>query len=156
MLYLFATLAVFSIFSCGLFQKTPKEDINTFGYNGIYLVYENGIEYPFFSDSTIIYLIDTIPLIDLSDIEIARKQKNRYSREMELYIKLKKYARSEFASITKNHVLDTFAIILNNKLISAPKVLSEIPRGEISVNGIDEKIIDDFVNTFKIYKLNNE
>lgn len=150
-LYIFIVFLLFLSFSCNLIQKIDNDPLVSYKFNGIYLITENGMAYPFFSDSTEIYLIDTIPIIKLSDIEKARKQKNRYSKEPELYLELNNNSRHEFAIFTKNHILDTLAIILNNKLILAPKIISEIPKGKISVNGIDENIIDDFVETFNIY-----
>ena len=145
-------LMVFSIFSCGLFRKIPKEDFKTFGFNGIYLVTENGIEYPFFYDSSKSLIIDTVPIIKLSDIEIVKKQKDKNYGFFNLYLKLTEDAKNKFALVSQKHIGEPFAIILNNKLISAPIVQTEILGGEITITGIDDKIIDTFVKTFKSYK----
>ena len=63
------------------------------------------------------------------DIESARYDKDR------IQIKLKSDAASIWAEATKRNLNNVIAIVLDDNVISAPKVMSEINSGEIEISG---------------------
>lgn len=68
-------------------------------------------------------------IITGSNIESARYDKDR------IQIKLKSDAASIWAEATKRNLNSVIAIVLDDNVISAPKVMSEINSGEIEISG---------------------
>jgi hypothetical protein len=71
----------------------------------------------------------TGPLITGDDIESARYDKDR------IQIKLKNNAVESFADATKRNLNNAIAIVLDDNVISAPKVMSPIESGAIEITG---------------------
>ena len=71
----------------------------------------------------------TGPIITGNDVESARYDKDR------IQIKLKTNAVDLFAEATKRNLNNAIAIVLDDNVISAPKVMSPIESGEIEITG---------------------
>lgn len=144
-------LAVIILFSsCSLFQKrTDTAQLEKYRFNGIYHAIESGFEYSLYVDSTEVYYIDTVAIVEFSDFEEVKKKKNKDIDGYELLITLNEEGKEKFAIATKEYIGDIFTIILQDKMISAPKVMSEISGGEILLTGADEETIDEIVEYFK-------
>lgn len=69
------------------------------------------------------------PVITGNDIESAKYDKDR------IRIKLKNNAVELFADATKRNLNNSIAIVLDDNVISAPKVMSPIESGEIEITG---------------------
>lgn len=139
-------------FSCKTLLKTHKIDEQNYRFNGIYLISENAYKISFYDDSSKFLFIDTVPVIGLKDIEKVKKQKDKYSNMPNLYIKLTDNAKSTFAKITKEHINEQLAVILNDKLVMAPIILTEITSGELTISGYKlDSIFNEFINTFENY-----
>jgi preprotein translocase subunit SecD len=69
------------------------------------------------------------PIITGNDIESAKYNKDR------IQIKLKNNAVDLFADATKRNLNNAIALVLDDNVISAPKVMSPIESGEIEISG---------------------
>ncbi|MCD4789547.1 MAG: hypothetical protein K8R37_06055 [Bacteroidales bacterium] len=136
-------LVLLILVSCSVKEKVVYQ------FNGIYLTSENGIEYAYYTDKDKIIKIDTIPIITTSDFEKIIKQYVTATNEPELCIQLNEIGTEKLRITTKENIGKRFAIILNDKLLSAPKAYVEIPTGEIIASRIDEKLIDKLIKYFK-------
>ncbi len=74
-------------------------------------------------------LKSTPPIIKGSEIESATSSRDR------IKIRLKPAAAGVFAEATKRNMNNLIAIVLDGKILAAPRVRSEIPSGEIEVSG---------------------
>jgi preprotein translocase subunit SecD len=72
---------------------------------------------------------ETGPVITGNDIESAKYEKDR------IQIKLKTNAVGLFADATKRNLNNAIAMVLDDNVISAPKVMSPIESGEIEITG---------------------
>jgi hypothetical protein len=71
----------------------------------------------------------TGPIITSNDIESAKYEKDR------IQIKLKSDAVERFADATKRNLNKAIAMVLDDNVISAPRVMSPIESGEIEITG---------------------
>lgn len=135
--------------SCATHLKQDFSHSN-FKYNGIYKIDTiNGVEFSFYNEPTKILKIDTVALIKINDFESLQKVKDKGYYGFNLQINLNDSATKVFADYTKNHINKQLAIILNDKLIIAPIIMSEISGGHLSITGTDEKLVDEIVNYYK-------
>lgn len=143
----------FFAFSCKTLVKTQIIDVQNYRFNGIYSISEDGYKIFFYDDSSKFLLIDTIPIIGLKDIMSVKKEKDKYSKMSNLTIKLTDDGTKFFAKITKEHINEKLPVILNDKLVMAPIVMTEISGGELTISGYElDTIIDEFIKTFDNYK----
>ena len=78
---------------------------------------------------------DKAALINKSDIESVKFNYNKSSKNNEIEIVLKKSAIGLWAEATKRNINNAIAIVLDNKVISAPIVRSEIDGGKCIITG---------------------
>jgi preprotein translocase subunit SecD len=74
-------------------------------------------------------------LIDASDIESVKYSQNKASKFNAIEIRLKQSAVELWADATKRNIGKAIAIVLDNDVISAPKVLDEIKGGHLMITG---------------------
>ena len=72
---------------------------------------------------------DEGPVMTGNDIESAKYDQDR------IWIKLQKPAVKVWADVTKRNINNVIALVLDNNVISAPKVMDEISSGEIEISG---------------------
>ena len=133
---------------CNNQNSAKKEE---FKFNGIYKLKEGGLEYFHYNDSSQVYHIDPVPVIKVKDFVKVKKQKNEYNM-IELYIRIDDKYVEKFADITTENIGKPLIFILNDKLVAAPIVQTEISGGVVVLTGIDENLIDEIIKTQKQLK----
>ena len=118
-------------------------------FNSIYKTSETGINYTFYNDSTSSLKIDTIPVISSLDFMEVKKKYNKEFRQYELYINLIKKGSTSFAEVSKANIGKPLAIIINDKLLAAPTIQTEITDGKLMVTGLDKDLVKEIVGYFK-------
>jgi preprotein translocase subunit SecD len=113
--------------------KKPK-------YNGIYLITENGKEFSLITQKQIKIVVDTVPIIEIFDFEKVRIAYINDSNDPQLDIQLNQAGKLKFAKLTRENIGKRLAIILDDILLSAPIVETEIPNGKIGISGLDKKL----------------
>lgn len=137
------TILVSSIISCN-----QKKD-NKYRLNGIYQTAKNGLEIKFYNDSTKSLKIDTIPVINYSDIDKIEKQYQSQTNQSIINLQLTEIGKKKFKKATRENLNKPLAIVLNDKLLSAPTIVSVIPNGQINISGIDNDQIDKILGDFR-------
>lgn len=89
------------------------------------------------------------PAVKKSEIKDAKVLKDALGRNV-IDLTLTKEGAEKFRILTANNIGRPVAIVLNNMLISAPQVASEIPNGKIQISGsFSEKEAQEIVNAIK-------
>ena len=117
--------------------------------NGIYNTSETGINYTFFNDSTSSVKIDTIPVVSSFEFMEVKKKYNKEFKQYELFINLTKKGSISFAKLTKANIGKPLAIIINDKLLAAPLIQTEITDGRLMLTGLDKALVKEIVGYFK-------
>ena len=75
------------------------------------------------------------PLLDRSALQSAAVQKNPVSGASEIQVTFTERGGKRFAEVTRDHVGQRLAIVIDGKVYSAPKVMMEIPGGKAVISG---------------------
>lgn len=121
---------------------------NTYKYNGIYKTSETGINYVFYNDSLSSLKIDTIPVVSSFEFKEVKKKYNKTLRQYELFINLTNTGSIKFAEVTKSNIGKPLAIIINDKLLTAPIIQTEITDGKLMITGLDKELVNEIVKCF--------
>lgn len=90
------------------------------------------------------------PAVSKSEILEAKVLKDELSRNV-IDLTLTKEGAKKFKILTENSIGKPVAIVLNKMLISAPKVMTEIPNGKIQISGnFSDEEVEEIVNAVKI------
>ncbi|MBI1841589.1 MAG: hypothetical protein HYR88_12150 [Verrucomicrobia bacterium] len=79
--------------------------------------------------------VQKTPLLDRSAVKTASVQKSRASGAPEIQIVFTDRGAARFAEVTKQHVGKRLAIVIDGKVYSAPRVISEITGGRAVISG---------------------
>jgi RNA polymerase sigma factor (sigma-70 family) len=79
--------------------------------------------------------LDKTPLMDYTAIRSASVTKNPSSGEPEINVELSQEGGELFAAVTKEHINQRLAIVLNGQLYAAPVIRSEISSGKAQITG---------------------
>lgn len=74
-------------------------------------------------------------LLEASDIASARAQKDPVSGEHGIHLRFTKAGAKRFAEATRVHTGGQLAIVIDGKVVSAPKVMMELPGREAVISG---------------------
>ncbi|MBN2663061.1 MAG: hypothetical protein JXR68_05380 [Bacteroidales bacterium] len=150
----FLFLVVISIFvSCNLLMSQKTSSILDTKYNGFYPVVMTGQKIYFYDDSTNFVFIDTNVIISVNEIELIKKQKNKTTNMVELYIELTPEGTIKFSDYTAQHIDEQLAIIFGDKLIVAPTIRTEILEGKIVLTtSYNDNSIAEVIDAFKQFK----
>ena len=85
-------------------------------------------------------MVDTVPIIEIFDFEKVRIAYINDSNDPQLDIQLNQAGKLKFAKLTRENIGKRLAIILDDILLSAPIVETEIPNGKIGISGLDKKL----------------
>ena len=86
------------------------------------------------------------PSVSFKEISTIKKVKDLMDRN-NLDITLTKEGAKKFRILTENNINKPVAIVLNKMLVSAPKIMSEIPNGRIQISGnFTEEEINEIIN----------
>lgn len=89
------------------------------------------------------------PEIKKNEILEIKSSKDQLDRNI-INLTLTKDGAKKFKKLTENNIGKPIAIVLNKMLISAPRVINEIPNGKIQISGnFTDEDIDNFVNSLK-------
>lgn len=92
----------------------------------------------------------TKPAVSKSEILEAKILKDKLSKNI-IDLTLTKDGAKKFKILTENNIGKPIAIVLNKMLISAPKVLTEIPNGRIQISGnFSDEEANEIINALKI------
>jgi hypothetical protein len=81
-----------------------------------------------------IYLLKREPIISGTEIVYCAAQPD-FRGFLNLLIKLNKRGKTNLADFTKNNIGNYLAILIDGKVLSAPKLVGEIPGGQIAISG---------------------
>lgn len=88
--------------------------------------------------------------VSKSEILEVKKLKDELGRNV-IDIKLTKEGGNKFKILTENNIGKPIAIVLNKKLISAPRVVDEISEGRIQISGnFSDEEVEEILNAVKI------
>jgi len=88
--------------------------------------------------------------VSKSEILEVKKIKDELGRNV-IDIKLTKEGGNKFKILTENNIGKPIAIVLNKKLISAPRVVDEISEGRIQISGnFSDEEVEEILNAVKI------
>jgi len=142
-------IIVLTTFISCLFHSCLQTDKVIYKYNGIYKTQQNGKVFSLINDSVKKITIDTVPVITPVDFKIVRMDYYSVDKSPALFILLTETGKIKFAELTRNNIGKPLALILEDKLLSAPTIQSEIPNGQIEAGGLDRKLIEHLVKKFK-------
>ncbi len=155
-LFLLALIFVF-LSSCSvlLFKKNDFEQVsNNYKYSGLYLMDENGACVKMYNDSTKSFYIDTIPVVSYNEFTKMKKRRDKhFSDKYYIEATINKTAAQRFTKATKENVGKKIAIIINDKLLSAPVINSEITGRKVHISGLDKQLADKIIYQFKKNKV---
>lgn len=135
-------------YSCNLLKKSPKIILDKNNLNGFFIEKTDGTKFILYKD-TISFYIDTLVVLKFSDFDVIEKKKSKYG-DYNLYFSIKNENKELLLNITKEQKGNNIFLIINDKLISAPIIQEEISGGEIVITGLEERFIDEILNS--IYK----
>jgi preprotein translocase subunit SecD len=75
------------------------------------------------------------PLLDRSALKSAAVQRNATTNAPEIAITFTQRGAKRFAEVTRDHVGKRLAIVIDGKVYSAPKIMTEIPGGKALISG---------------------
>lgn len=81
-----------------------------------------------------IFLLRKEPIISGNEIVHCAAQPD-FREFMDLIIKLNKDGKAQLADYTKNNIGKYLAILIDGKVLSAPKLVGEIPGGQVALSG---------------------
>ena len=79
--------------------------------------------------------VDKAVLLDNTAIQSARQDKNRFGNQ-EIEITFTEAGRKRFAEITRQHVHQQLAIIMDEEVLAAPRIQMEIDEGVAKISGV--------------------
>ncbi len=134
------------------FSKTNKKPIKNFEpipvdkVDGFYAT----VGYTVLTEDKDIKLEDN-PSLTLKDILEIKKEYSKYNdNRPEISIVLKKEGAQKFYILTKENLGKPIAIVIGKKIVSIPKVQSEIMDGKVNISGnFTEKEIDSMIEKLK-------
>jgi preprotein translocase subunit SecD len=89
-------------------------------------------------------------LLSFIYVDSVYKAKNELSGVIEINIKFNAVGQKLFARITENNLQKQLGIVINNKLVCAPKIMGPIVGGSITiVSSFSEQQVDDFITGIK-------
>ena len=89
------------------------------------------------------------PEIKRNEILEITSSKDNLDRNI-INLTLTKEGAKKFKKLTENNIGKPIAIVLNKMLISAPRVVSEIPNGKIQISGnFNDEDVENFVKSLK-------
>lgn len=95
------------------------------------------------------YIVDTIPVVCISDFKTVKRTLQKGSRKPALYIKLKDEVKDRFTNATTLNTRKPMPFIFEDKVIAAPVVIFPIESGEIEISGLDEDLIKHIIKKFE-------
>jgi preprotein translocase subunit SecD len=95
------------------------------------------------------FIVDSIPVVCISDFKTVKRTLQKGSRKPSLYIKLKDEVKDKFTNATTLNTRKPLPFIFENKVIAAPIVIFPIESGEIEISGLDEDLINRIVKKFE-------
>ncbi len=114
--------------------STPvkKEEVKANYPNGFYLAKAYDINYNLES-----FVLEDEPVLNISEVKSIIVEKNKYSIDNKpvIMVDFSKKGIDRLYDITKNNLNKPLAIVLGNKLISAPIIHSEIKGGRLIISG---------------------
>ena len=91
------------------------------------------------SESLLLFFVRTEgserAILENEDIYTAKVDVNSYSKQPEVNLQFKEYGSQIWLDMTKKNIEKCIAIVFDNYVVSAPKVLSAIYGGKSSING---------------------
>lgn len=75
------------------------------------------------------------PLLDRSSLKSAAVEKDPLTGASEVQLTFTDQGAKRFAEVTRDHVGQRLAIVIDGKVHSAPKVMAEIPGGKVAISG---------------------
>lgn len=114
--------------------------------NGFYAT----VDYTFSTEDENIKLENNPSLISTDILEIKKVYSNYNDNRPEISIVLTKEGARKFYLLTKENIGKPIAIVIDKKIVSIPKVQTEIMGGKVSVSGdFSEKEIDKMIEKLK-------
>lgn len=95
------------------------------------------------------FIVDSIPVVCISDFKTVKRTLQKGSRKPVLYIKLKDEVKDRFTNATTLNTRKPLPLIFEDKVIAAPVVIFPIESGEIEISGLDEDLINRIVKKFE-------
>lgn len=139
--------------SCNLFKHNNSSLFLDAKYNGFYPVIQTGEKFYFYDDSSNFVFIDTNVVISVYEIELMKKQKNKVTNMLELYIELTPQGTTKFADYTAQHLDEQLAIIFGDKLIVAPTIQTQISGGKVVLTtSYNDNSVKEIIDAFKKFK----
>ncbi|MCT4643598.1 MAG: hypothetical protein N4A74_01330 [Carboxylicivirga sp.] len=139
------TFSIIIAFSTSCIESKKKK----FQFNGIYQTAEIGKTFKFHNDSNKTIIIDTIPIISEIDFKKLRIGYHSVTEKQILFIDLTESGKEKFLAGAKRNIRKPLAVILNDKLLSAPMIHTEFKYAPaIELNGLDENQIAELMNYF--------
>ncbi len=93
-----------------------------------------------------IFLLKKEPLISGNEIVYGGAQPD-YRGFMNLHIKLNQHGKTKLADYSKNNIGKYLAILIDGKVLSAPKLVGEIPGGQLIISGsFSVETLDQYLN----------
>jgi len=117
-------------------------------FNGIYKVSNSGKAFTLKSD-TIVLHVDSIALLSINEFMTVKKKHDRKMNSYELLITLTESGTKIFAEVSEANIGKQLAVIIDNKLLTAPFVNTIISEGKISVTGLEKETVNEIVKYFK-------
>lgn len=126
-----------------------KVDTQKYKYaDGLYELSETYKQNYKYSEPISLNIIDSLPAISFSEVKTLKK-KNLRRKPPCLEIKLNKEASVKFKELTRQNIGLPLPIVFQDQIVSAPIVQMVIETGDIMVTGIDEKLIDKIIGSYK-------
>ena len=75
------------------------------------------------------------PLLDRSALKSAAVERNAVTGAHEIGITFTEEGAKRFAEVTRDHLGQRLAIVIDGKVYSAPKIMTEVPGGKAVVSG---------------------
>ena len=89
------------------------------------------------------------PEVTKNEISEIKTSKDDLNRNV-INLTLTKEGTKKFKKLTENNIGKPIAIVLNKMLISAPRVMNEVPNGRIQISGnFTDEDIENFINSLK-------
>ena len=119
------------------------------GMDGIFAVTEDGVNLPYYKNPNQKLTVKSNPVIPIKHFELFFKSKPKNSDNPSLLIKLDDEGAELFYKVTIKSVGKRLAIVVNEKILSAPIVQVGIRGGHIGVSSITDEEIDEVLEQIK-------
>ena len=111
------------------------------GQDGIYKINEQGKELVLVSDTSKTFILDSIPAISALEFESIRKVYSSVDDKSGVGITFTEKGKLQFEELTRQNIGKPIAVVINDILLTAPKVNAVFSRGYIEIF-MDETTLD--------------